>query len=79
MLQAIDSLKNNTKDVILKQQGRHDNEDGFILIEKGTYLGYGFIDKTEQINSSEDFETFLIPQKDNRDIQKIIRKALIKL
>ena len=79
VLQAIDSLKNDTKDVILKQKGRHENEDGFIMIEKGTYLGYGFIDKTEHINTSEDFETFLIPQKDNRDIQKIIRKVLVEL
>ena len=79
VLQAIDHLNNNQKDVVLKQKGRYANEDGFIMIENGKYLGYGFIDKTEQINSSEDFETFLIPQKDNSDIQKIIRKVLIDL
>jgi DNA polymerase-3 subunit epsilon len=79
VLNAIDSLNNNGKDVILKQQGRHANEDAFIMIEQGTYRGYGFIDKTEQINTTEDFETFLIRQKDNRDIQKIIRKVLVEL
>ena len=79
VLQAIDSLNNNSKNVILKQKGRHANEDAFIMIEKGTYLGYGFIEKTEQINNTEDFETFLIRQKDNSDIQKIIRKVLVEM
>ncbi|ULC58668.1 GIY-YIG nuclease family protein [Flaviramulus sp. BrNp1-15] len=79
VLQAIDSLNNNSKDVVLKQKGRHAQEDAFIMIEKGTYLGYGFIDKTEHINNTQDLEPFLIPQKDNNDIQKIIRKVLVNL
>ncbi|MFS4484159.1 exonuclease domain-containing protein [Hyunsoonleella sp. 2307UL5-6] len=77
VLQALESLNNTKKDVILKQKGRYDYEDAFIMIEKGTYLGYGFIDKTEQLNNTEDFETFLIRQNDNSDIQKIIRKVLV--
>ncbi|MGC6431738.1 MAG: hypothetical protein ACON5F_11910 [Jejuia sp.] len=40
-------------------------------------IGYGFIDKTEQINTTEDFETFLIRQQDNSDVQKIIRRVLV--
>lgn len=79
VLQAIDSLKTHKKDVVLKQKGRYDYEDAFIMIEQGTYLGYGFIDKAEQINSTEDLETFLIRQQDNSDIQKIIRKVLVEL
>jgi DNA polymerase-3 subunit epsilon len=79
VLQAIDSLQHNKKDVVLKQQGRHDNEDAFIMIEQGTYLGYGFIAKTEQISNTSELEPFLIPQKDNSDIQKIIRKVLVEM
>ncbi|GGZ90196.1 exonuclease domain-containing protein [Algibacter mikhailovii] len=79
VLRAIESLATNKRDVVLKQKGRYDYEDAFIMIEKGTYLGYGFIDKTEQINTSEDLEVFLIRQQDNIDIQKIIRKALVDL
>ncbi|WP_298498014.1 exonuclease domain-containing protein [uncultured Algibacter sp.] len=77
VINAIESLNNNLKDVILKQKGRHEREDAFIMIEKGTYLGYGFIDKNEHINNTEDLETFLIPQKDNSDIQKIIRNLIM--
>jgi DNA polymerase-3 subunit epsilon len=77
VLHAIESLNTNKKDVVLKQKGRYEYEEAFIMIEKGTYLGYGFIDKTEQINTTEDLEPFLIRQQDNSDIQKIIRKVLM--
>ncbi|GGD12451.1 exonuclease domain-containing protein [Hyunsoonleella pacifica] len=77
-LQALESLQQHKKDIILKQKGRYAHEDAFIMIEQGTYLGYGFIDKTEQINTIEDFEAFLIRQQDNSDVQKIIRRVLIK-
>ncbi|WP_298536787.1 exonuclease domain-containing protein [uncultured Algibacter sp.] len=76
VLQATETLKNNKKDVVLKQKGRYDYEDAFIMIEQGTYVGYGFIDKTEQINNTEELESFLIRQQDNSDVQKIIRRVL---
>jgi len=78
VLKAIAQLKNDTTDLILKQKGRNDNEFGFILIKEGQYKGYGFIDKTEQINHMDDLEPYVILQKDNVDIQKIIRSELVK-
>lgn len=76
VISAIDHINNNKENVVLKQQGRHSQEEAFVLIKNSVYLGYGFIDKSEQINSPEDLETFLIPQKDNLDVQKILRTAL---
>ncbi len=73
---AIDHINNNKENVVLKQQGRHSQEEAFVLIKNSVYLGYGFIDKSEQINSPEDLDTFLIPQKDNLDVQKILRGVL---
>ncbi|MGK0175444.1 MAG: DNA polymerase-3 subunit epsilon [Ulvibacter sp.] len=35
------------------------------------------MDKGETINSHDDLENFLIPQKDNVDVQKILRKRLV--
>lgn len=75
--QAIDYLKNMSKNVILKQKGRYENEEAFILIENSSYKGYGFIDRYEQISTSEDLEPFLIPQQDNIDIQRVLNKILI--
>ncbi|MGC6431735.1 MAG: exonuclease domain-containing protein [Jejuia sp.] len=78
VLEALESLQQEKKDVILKQTGRYAHEDAFIMIGQGTYLGYGFVDKTEQINTTEQLEPFLIRQQDNSDVQKIIRRVLIK-
>ncbi|WP_289045247.1 exonuclease domain-containing protein [uncultured Olleya sp.] len=73
---AIQFTINSKKDMVIKQKGRHTNEEGFILIKDSIYQGYGFIDKTEQINNQEELEHYLIPQKDNLDIQKILRKTI---
>ena len=67
----------NSKDVVIKEKGRHSEEEGFVLIKNNVYLGYGFIERSEQITSNEQLETYLIPQKDNLDIQKILIKTLI--
>ena len=58
-------------------KGRYENEEAFILIENSSYKGYGFIDRYEQISTSEDLEPFLIPQQDNIDIQRVLNKILI--
>lgn len=76
--QAIDYLKDMSKNVILKQQGRYENEEAFILIENSTYKGYGFIENHEQVTSAHDLEPFLIPQNDNIDIQRVLKKILIQ-
>lgn len=75
--EAIYYMQNNLLDVILKEPGRHTDEEGFIMIQQGNYLGYGFVDKTEHIVNPEDLEAFLIPQKDSIDIQKILKRHLL--
>ena len=75
---AIDFIANSTNNVILKEKGRQSDEDSFVLVKDSRYLGYGFIDKSETINSHDDLENFLIPQKDNIDIQKILRKRIVE-
>jgi DNA polymerase-3 subunit epsilon len=49
------------------------------MIKGGDYVGYGFIEKTEVINHIHDLEAYLIPQRDNSDIQKILRPRLLKI
>ena len=61
---------------VIKQSGRNQSEEAFIMVKNGSYKGYGFIDKTEQVSHEHELEHFLIPQKDNLDIQSILRKHL---
>jgi len=74
---AITHAIKSSKDVLLKEKGRTTQEEAFILIKNGIYLGYGFIDKTESITHHDELETHLIKQKDNIDIQKILRNSLL--
>ena len=49
------------------------------MIKGGEYVGYGFIEKTETISHIDDLQAFLIPQKNNIDIKKILRPRLLKI
>ncbi|MCF1192296.1 hypothetical protein LRR18_11935 [Mangrovimonas sp. AS39] len=76
---ALDFSRNTTANKIIKQPGRHSQEEAFVLVKNGVYLGYGFVDHTQQITNPDDLEHFLIPQKDNVDIQKIIKREIVKV
>jgi len=79
VLEAIYDISDQKEDIILKEKGRNPQEDAFVMIKKGTYVGYGFVDKEEPINHMEDLEAFLTLQKNNIDIQKILRPKLLKI
>lgn len=79
VLEAIYDISDSKDDIIVKEKGRNTNEEAFVMIKGGNYVGYGFIEKTETINHIDDLQAFLIPQKDNIDIQKILRPRLMKI
>ncbi len=64
--------------LILKEKGRHENEEAFVLILDGLYKGYGFIDKDARITSIADLEAFLEIQEDNEDIRRILKSYLAR-
>lgn len=75
---AIEYMATSNQNIILKEKGRHQEEEAFILIKNGLYLGYGFVDKSAQIVHMDDLETFLIPQKETMEVQGILRKLLLQ-
>ena len=79
VLEAIYDISDQKDDIIVKEKGRHSNEEAFVMIKDGEYLGYGFIEKTESINHIDDLHAYLIPQKNSMDIQKILRPRLLKI
>ncbi len=79
VLEALHAISNQKNDLIIKEKGRYTHEEAFVMIKNGAYLGYGFIDKSESISHLDDLQAFLIPQKDNSDIQKILRPHLYKI
>jgi len=75
---AIKSLGLQTENLVIKQNGRNDKEIGFVLILNGIYQGFGYIHKNLELSSPEDYLLHVNPQKDNRDIQRILNAYLSK-
>lgn len=71
-------IKNFNRSFVIIDKGRSLSEKSIILIEDGIYKGYGFLDKNETIDEFHDFKSFITPQGDNRDIQRIIQMYLKK-
>jgi len=70
--QALEFAGFMKENLIVLDQGRTPSESGFIMIEGGRYLGYGYIDRNESIADPEEFKHYLIPGEDNRDARQII-------
>lgn len=77
--QAINDVSDRKDDIIVKEKGRQPNEEAFVMIKGGDYLGYGFIEKSESIAHIDDLDAFLIRQKNNIDIQKILQSHILKI
>lgn len=70
--EAIENVKNQEPHGWIKQKGRNSEEEAFIRFKNGKYCGYGFIDKSLEIQNDE-IDDFLISQKDNLNVSKILQ------
>jgi DNA polymerase-3 subunit epsilon len=78
--EAIKSVGIGAENLVIKEKGRTKDEVGFVLILDGIYKGFGYVEKqqSEQLENPEDYQFFVEPKKDNRDIQRIIGNYLKK-
>ena len=78
--EAIDSIGLSTENMVIKEKGRATDEVGFALILGGTYQGFGYLPKEvdAELQSPEDYEFYLQPKRDNKDVQRILRGYLEK-
>ena len=75
---AIKSLGLQTDNLVITENGRNNKELGFVLILNGIYQGFGYVDKNLEFKSLEDYLLHIKPQKDNRDVQRILKSYLSK-
>lgn len=78
--EAIKSVGIGADNLVIKEKGRTKNEVGFALILDGIYQGFGYVDihQSEQLENPEDYQFFVAPKKDNKDIQRIISSYIKK-
>ena len=75
---AIASLSEESSNFVIKEKGRSDKEEAFVLVKEGQYQGFGFIDSEEQVSRSEEFEVFLKRQSATYYTNKILSSYLRK-
>ena len=66
------------EDLIIKDKGRHKDEEGVVLVTNGQYNGYGFISKDLEINSINDLTAHIIPQQNTVEAQRLVFSYMLK-
>lgn len=69
-------LSFETKHFFIIGKGRTPKELSLILVENGSYKGYGFISNSENNGSIEEWIQHIAPKKENRDARRIIQSYL---
>ncbi len=73
---AIVTFQYRSPDFFIIDKGRSVNEKAVIKIEKGKYIGFGFVPSDSEDTTIDSLHDYIKSYKDNRDIQTIIRGYL---
>ena len=76
--EAILHMQSGKDNFIIKEKGRNSLEEAIVLMHDGKYAGYGFISKDVDINSLDDVLSFVTPQKDSMESQRLILSYRVK-
>ena len=74
---TIQSFTENSDSVAFIGQGRHARENSLILVEKGSYLGYGFIEREKPIPDFESARMHIKPGVKTPTVQNLINSFMI--
>lgn len=75
--QAFSGISQQTSFVI-KTAGRKNNEEGFVMVERGKFLGYGYVNFDNNISDLNQLKDLVKPCYDTQDSQNIIKTFLKK-
>jgi DNA polymerase-3 subunit epsilon len=72
----LDSLTLDRGNVLIIDKGREPDERSLVRIEKGIYMGYGYLSVNDGYLGIEEMLDCIKPSLDNRDIRQILRNWL---
>ena len=75
---AIESVQFGAETFVLKEKGRTEEEEAFVLVSNSVYKGFGYMAKDTVMESVSDYMEVITPQNDNRDVHKILSWYLKK-
>lgn len=73
---AIHALTRTHQDFVIPCAGRDADEKAVVLVKKGIYKGYAYLNNDCQITSFEHFEDYLIPQKNSYHTERILKSHI---
>lgn len=76
--EAIASLTEASSSFVIREKGRHFEEEAFVLVSQGVYQGFGFIDSQNQVMGPQDYEPFLKRQPATYHTHKILSNYIRK-
>lgn len=76
--QALQAVEQKPDNILIREKGRHSDEEALVWIDGGTYRGYGFVPRMSEVSSLEDLEPFLTAQKAYPETAQIISAYLLK-
>ena len=59
-------------------KGREEEEKSLVLVEQGTYRGFGFLPGDQSISNIEEAKNFVKIYPDNREVQSILQSHLLR-
>lgn len=74
---AIQSFKAQGESVAIIGRGRNIEEQSLVLVEKGTYVGYGFFDKYNSISDFESAKTLVKRSVETPTVQSLVNGYVI--
>lgn len=72
----LDNLKLDRGNILIIDRGREPDERSLVRIEKGMYMGYGYISVNDSYFGIEQMLDRIQPALDNRDIRQILKNWL---
>lgn len=73
---ALAEVKGEVGTLVILDKGRNPNESAMVLMEEGSYSGYGFVPRDVSISHLEDLQPFIQPRTDTKATQRIIRSFI---
>ena len=74
--EALKQFDYGSRNLVVVDKGRHDDEHSVVMIENGRYAGFGYLPVDTPIENVDSLRDHLNNFTDNHDIQTIIRGYL---
>lgn len=73
---SIASFKDEGGTVAIIGKGRNTEEQSLVLVEKGSYVGFGFFEREASISDFESAKNYVKPSVENRTVQNLINSYI---